>query len=193
MPQPDPSCINLQQHWIINPLSEAKDGICILMDPSQVRFHWAPTRIPWLFVGALVVFPQVDVPTWICSDCRAPSSCSYSFLLRFNILHRSLVLTYSRKLSSRSFNFAPPHWVDSRCFRSKSLRPASVAVKLKKLHGLPIHSHLGSCHQFKRLLARINDMRLNNTSNLFCCCRSIISGLKRNIFFFFFSSFLFPL
>ena len=37
----DPSQIcnlhhSLQQHWIHNPLSEAGDGICILMDTSQV-------------------------------------------------------------------------------------------------------------------------------------------------------------
>ena len=25
------------QHWILNPLSDARDGSCILMDPSQVR------------------------------------------------------------------------------------------------------------------------------------------------------------
>ena len=26
------------QRWILNPLSEARDPICILMDPSQVHF-----------------------------------------------------------------------------------------------------------------------------------------------------------
>ena len=26
-----------QQHWILNPLSEARDQTCILTDPSQVR------------------------------------------------------------------------------------------------------------------------------------------------------------
>ena len=38
---PDPSCIcnppcNLVHHWIINPLSEARDGTHILMDTSRV-------------------------------------------------------------------------------------------------------------------------------------------------------------
>ena len=38
---PDPSCIcnlhhSLQQHWILNPLSKARDGTHILMDTSQV-------------------------------------------------------------------------------------------------------------------------------------------------------------
>ena len=40
----DPSCIsNLhhssRQHQTLNPLSEARDRACILMDASQVRFH----------------------------------------------------------------------------------------------------------------------------------------------------------
>ena len=41
---PDPSRIfNLhhssQQNWILNPLSEAKDGTCSLMDASQINFR----------------------------------------------------------------------------------------------------------------------------------------------------------
>ena len=28
-----------QQHQILNPLSEARDGICVLMDASRVRYH----------------------------------------------------------------------------------------------------------------------------------------------------------
>ena len=27
-----------QQHWILNPLSKARDQTCILMDTSQIRF-----------------------------------------------------------------------------------------------------------------------------------------------------------
>ena len=42
--KPDPSCIcNLhhssQQCQILNPLSEARDGTCVLMDASQIRFR----------------------------------------------------------------------------------------------------------------------------------------------------------
>ena len=29
------------QCWILNPLSEARDRTCVLMDPSQIRYHWA--------------------------------------------------------------------------------------------------------------------------------------------------------
>ena len=43
---PDPSCIyNLHhsspQHWILNPLSGARDWTGIFMDPSWVHYHWA--------------------------------------------------------------------------------------------------------------------------------------------------------
>ena len=48
---PDPSCICDQHHsswqcWILNPLSEARDGTCILMDASQVCYHRATMGIP---------------------------------------------------------------------------------------------------------------------------------------------------
>ena len=34
-----------QQHWIPNPLSEARDRTRILVDASQVRYHWVTTGI----------------------------------------------------------------------------------------------------------------------------------------------------
>ena len=34
------------QHWVLNPLSEAKDGTHILMDINQVHYHCDTTRIP---------------------------------------------------------------------------------------------------------------------------------------------------
>ena len=37
----------LTQRWILNPLSKARDWTCILLDASQVHFHWATMRIPW--------------------------------------------------------------------------------------------------------------------------------------------------
>ena len=40
---PDPSCIcdlhqSSQKRWILNPLSEARDRTCVLMDTSQTHF-----------------------------------------------------------------------------------------------------------------------------------------------------------
>ena len=35
-----------QQHWILNPLSEARDRTCILMDTSWIHFHGARVGNP---------------------------------------------------------------------------------------------------------------------------------------------------
>ena len=41
---------NSWQRWILNPLSEAREGgICVLMDPSQIHFPWAMTGTPLCF------------------------------------------------------------------------------------------------------------------------------------------------
>ena len=40
-----------QQHWILNPLSKARDWPCILMDTAWVHYHWATTGTPsWKIV-----------------------------------------------------------------------------------------------------------------------------------------------
>ena len=48
-PQPHQTLATLvtsQQHRILNPLREAKDGTCVLMDPNQIRFHCARMGAP---------------------------------------------------------------------------------------------------------------------------------------------------
>ena len=35
--------LQLTERQILNPLSEAGDWTCVLMDASQIRFHWAMT------------------------------------------------------------------------------------------------------------------------------------------------------
>ena len=35
-----------QQHWILNPLSGARDWTHILMDASQLHYHWATAGTP---------------------------------------------------------------------------------------------------------------------------------------------------
>ena len=49
---PDPSCIcdlhhGSQQHWILNPQSEARDGTCILVDARQIHFHRTTAGTPF--------------------------------------------------------------------------------------------------------------------------------------------------
>ena len=49
---PDPSHIfdlhhSLQQRRILNPLSRARDGTCVLMVPSQVHYHCTRTGTPY--------------------------------------------------------------------------------------------------------------------------------------------------
>ena len=39
-------CCSLRQHWILNPLSEARDQTDILMDTSWVCYHWTTTGTP---------------------------------------------------------------------------------------------------------------------------------------------------
>ena len=57
-PKPDPSRIYDPHHsswqWrILSPLTEARDQTCIVMDISQVCYHWATTGTPssWVFSG----------------------------------------------------------------------------------------------------------------------------------------------
>ena len=52
---PDPSHVcNLhhssQQCWILDPLIEARDRICVLMDTSQDHYHWATMGTPVMFI-----------------------------------------------------------------------------------------------------------------------------------------------
>ena len=51
---PDPSCVCDLQHSsrqlrILNPLREARDRTCVLIDISQICFCWAAMGMPWFF------------------------------------------------------------------------------------------------------------------------------------------------
>ena len=41
---------SLQQHWIFNPLTGARDQTCVLMDSSQIRFCWSMRGAPLWFL-----------------------------------------------------------------------------------------------------------------------------------------------
>ena len=38
-----------RQRWILNPLSKARDQTCVLVDASQIRFHWAMLGMPCFY------------------------------------------------------------------------------------------------------------------------------------------------
>ena len=46
------------QHWILNPLSEARDRTCDLMDTNRIHFCWAMTGTPPLSLLLKVHFPN---------------------------------------------------------------------------------------------------------------------------------------
>ena len=46
---------SLGQHGILNPLSKARDWTCVLMDASQIRFHWATMGTPLIFFIHLAI------------------------------------------------------------------------------------------------------------------------------------------
>ena len=67
-----------RQHWILNPLSKARDRTCNLMDTSQIRFRCATMGTPQ---KEKVL---VEVPLWStelrihhsCCSCSASQNCS---------------------------------------------------------------------------------------------------------------------
>ena len=57
-----------QQHQILNPLSKARDWICIRMDASQIHFQWAMTGTP---ISIFLNFLRLD----LCQDVIYPREC----------------------------------------------------------------------------------------------------------------------
>ena len=61
----DPSCVcyihrSSRQHQILNPLREATDRTCILMDTSQICFHWATMACIYLFIYSCSVHERLE-------------------------------------------------------------------------------------------------------------------------------------
>ena len=74
---PDPSCVcdlhhSPQKRWILNPLSEARDRTCVLMDPSQIRFCRAMTGTPHsflkkIYIGVKNIIREAKIYNSLCS------------------------------------------------------------------------------------------------------------------------------
>ena len=54
-----------RQHWILRLLSEARDWTCMLMDTSQICFHWAMTGIPQCHLLKKPSFPHHVFSTFL--------------------------------------------------------------------------------------------------------------------------------
>jgi len=59
------------QHRILNPLSEARDWTCILMDTSQIRFCWAMMGTPIFFFWSFCHFLGHSLGIWRFPGWRA--------------------------------------------------------------------------------------------------------------------------
>ena len=63
---PDLSCIcglhhSSEQCWILNPLIEAKDQNCVLMNTSQIHFRWATMGIPDWIAFYCIFLPHLRI------------------------------------------------------------------------------------------------------------------------------------
>ena len=56
------------QHQILNPLSEARDQIRILMDTSLVRYHWAMMGTPEIYVNSKAACVWGKCRSWEASE-----------------------------------------------------------------------------------------------------------------------------
>ena len=52
------------QRQIFDPLSGAGDGICVLMDASQIRFHWATKANPQVSLILIIVIVIISSTTY---------------------------------------------------------------------------------------------------------------------------------
>ena len=99
-----------QQHWILNPLSEARGQTYILMDTSQISFHWATT--PWFLL----------ITEWAWRRCvkwedSQPTSCEIFCKSGFSSeQNQQDIRTYHWRLNNaRIRGDNPPHSLKSAC------------------------------------------------------------------------------
>ena len=135
---PDPSRIcdvhhSTRQRWILNELSEARDQTCILVDTSQICFHWAimgtpvalpldstfrKTRLLRVFAACAALLgshPQIHVRTESRkgkqnsppSGLSPHKGCFFKFRLHFPI--NSISLPF-QSLLAVAFSIYPAFW-----------------------------------------------------------------------------------
>ena len=80
-----------QQRWILNPLREARDQICNLMDTSQIRFHYTTMGTTLCTFCSIVCHPKTVLK-------------SITFLKKHPLIG-VLSTVYERKPSSSSLTY----------------------------------------------------------------------------------------
>ena len=90
---PEPSCIcdlyhRSQQHWVLNPLSKARDQTCILMATSQVHYLCAIVGTP----SVIILFEIVQMLTRLEIYIHM-----YIYIIFSQIFHLSLMSMYTNQ------------------------------------------------------------------------------------------------
>ena len=102
------------QHWILNPLSEAKNQTCNLMVPSWVHFHYAMRETPsFIILGKYLSSKKTHVKKRCKENCwrfilrsrklihiifYSPSPCTRSYKHRRVNIYPEVAYTNRRKL-----------------------------------------------------------------------------------------------
>ena len=145
---------SLQQHWILNPVSEARDWTCILMDTISFLTHWATTGTTTLRIRASTCEFRVQ-GTQILSQQQVKNyfsvkqlslplhfRCHWTPFLPFSCL---LVRKYSYLVTSRSHVaeriqvaficrnnlvlFGVPHFIRAKNFKGDLKSPSILPSK----------------------------------------------------------------
>ena len=80
-----------RQCQILNPLREARDRTCVLMDTSQIRFCWATMGTPTSLSGYLSVFVFV----W------KSLSCAFMIWVLFSVLVCYSIVKFKKKIKRK--------------------------------------------------------------------------------------------
>ena len=91
-----------QQHWILNPLNKAKDLTCVLMDTSQVHYHWATMGTPQghKYFQFYYEFPSKIVPIYM------PTKSNLIFFLKAVINSENRYMTWSWDWTMEGLDFS---------------------------------------------------------------------------------------
>ena len=93
---------------MLDPLSESRHGTCVLMDTSQICYHWATTRTPCVNFWFALLFADSIVVTSLASDV-----CHPWYWLALNL--RFIIYTQLTKSRTKRDNFHKPEELIGKC------------------------------------------------------------------------------